>query len=578
MDKEIFIHIGAPRTGTSYLRNNVFPYIDNIYFENKIEYEINEDFPITEYFSKIAHYGDGDELSDSISNAVMPNIDKEKIIISEEHLIWSVYHMMGNIGSRALLLKKCCPNAKIIMTIRRQPEYFISLFKYFTTLDSNNLHRQMDRIDNMLNLDLEIKQILIYFKLFLPSCIEIMQSYRMFNISDNYFDRNYRHFVSADFSWFRLYKIYEYLFGQANILVLPQEMILNDTEPALRILSEFVGENIYSKKEKLLKRDNTTTNLADPFHDKDQEKHFVNYVMQLNAPSNKDLDSEIKYINLEKYKYTFFSKSEPRPIVVGWKSNRAIKLNNKKYPYYSSLINSHRRRGFFKTLILLVIGIKGKIIRRTKLVFKILHHCFSLLSDWFNGTDFQKLETIDELCLEPGKSEQYESTKVFEIRKVFRDIPQNKEMIVIDFGSGKGRMLFFFSRQKNVKKVYGIEISSKLVKIAQKNVQKFGLTGIKILNIDAIDTPNDIIDESNLFYLYNPFPKPIFDSVIRKIELSLRKNMRELFIIYFNPIHASTIEESPMFEKYRMYDNLISFAKTAVFKSRKIYSEYGNIK
>lgn len=211
--------------------------------------------------------------------------------------------------------------------------------------------------------------------------------------------------------------------------------------------------------------------------------------------------------------------------------------------------------------------IKNLLISGAKLILGILYRRFALLMDWINGTDFEKLETIDELCLKPENSEQYEATKGFEIRKVIRDIPLKNETIAIDFGSGKGRMLCFFIKQQIVKKVYGIEISGKLVEIARHNIQKLGLTGISILNMDAIETPDKLIDESNLFYLYNPFPKTVFDSVIRKIEFSLIRNKREAYLIYFNPIHQATIEDSPMFAKYGTYNNLIS-TKTAVFKSR----------
>ncbi|MFC1826891.1 hypothetical protein ACFLZQ_03050, partial [Thermodesulfobacteriota bacterium] len=351
MDKEIFIHIGAPRTGTSYLRNNIFPYINNVYFENKLKYLKNGDFRIVEFFSKMGHYGDGDELSASIFSETMPHIEKNKILISEEHFIWSVYHMMGNIGSRALMLKKCCPNAKIIMTIRRQPEYFISLFKYLTTLDTSTLQRQMVRIDNMINLDCALEQLKIYFKIGFPSGVKIVKKYQMSDPSEKYFDRHYRHFISADFSWLRLFEIYKNLFGQDNILILPQEMILNDIDSTINLLSHFLDEKIDPKQENLVNRDNSTKKVVNPFRNKDQKMEFVNYVMQLNMSSNRELDKEIKYVDLKKYQYTECLNRVPRKIIFGFKSSRAVKLNPQQFYYINVIINSFKRRGLINTFV-----------------------------------------------------------------------------------------------------------------------------------------------------------------------------------------------------------------------------------
>ena len=329
-----------------------------------------------------------------------------------------------------------------------------------------------------------------------------------------------------------------------------------------------VGENINPKSEGLSKRTNTTTQILSPFCNKNQKNEFVNCIMQLNVLSNRELDNELKYINLEKFKYTAFTKADSRKILIGLRSNKNIRLNQKNCFYFSFLSSSCKRRGFFKTFIIITIKIKNLLGRKPKLFLKFCYHHFALLKDWVDSTDFEKIESIDELNLKPENSEQYEATKIFEIKKIVKDIPFRKESIAIDFGSGKGRMVCFLAKQNFVRKVWGIEISDKLVEIAKHNIQKLGLAGIKILNIDAKKTPSNIIDESNLFYLYNPFPKSVFDSVIKKIEVSLKQNKREVYLIYFNPIHASTIENSPMFKRYKTYNNLISFAKTAVFKSQ----------
>jgi hypothetical protein len=61
-DSQFFVHIGAPRTGTSFLRSEVFPNVANVTFEDKGTLSTE----MTNFFASISHWGDGDELSASL--------------------------------------------------------------------------------------------------------------------------------------------------------------------------------------------------------------------------------------------------------------------------------------------------------------------------------------------------------------------------------------------------------------------------------------------------------------------------------------------------------------------------------
>ena len=567
MDKEIFIHIGAPRTGTCYLRNNIYPYIHNVYYENKLEYTKDGLFPLVDFFSRIAHIGDGDELSDSVFKPLLPQINENKLLISEEHMIWSIFHMMGNVGSRALMLKKFCPNAKIIITIRRQPEYFISLFKYFRTLDSTHLHRQMCNIENMLNLDTHIEQMSLFFRFGVPCGAEILQKYFAYAIEHNYFDRGRRHFISADFSWYRLFEIYEELFGRENILVFPQEMTLKKPKLVLKLLSCFIGEKITPKEIFLSKRDNSTYRITTPFATKEHEELFKSYIIRLNTSSNRKLNNALQYINLEEYGYFENVIKNHIKIFVGTKTSKRLTLNHKLCKAASYARNCFRRRGTSATMSFLLGKANVLTRRKYKLVLQSVHNKLMLLMDKLYGVDFEQMLPIEDLGTKKEESKQYECTKTIEVKRVFGKIDLPVNSIAVDFGSGKGKMLCFLAKYKNVKRAYGLEISGYLVNIAIRNIAKLGIQNAEILNMNALDIPNDILDKSNLFYFYNPFPKRIFEGVFQKIELSLKRRARDVYIVYFNPVNADVIDSSSMFQKQATYSNIISFAKTTIYRS-----------
>ena len=224
---KIYIHIGAPRCGTCFLRNKIFPHIKNVKFSNKLNNSAKTD-ALQKLSTWLAHMGDGNELSCSIDNQILKNLDfSKKILISEEHFIWSVYHLMGNIGSRALLLKSFFPNAKIILSIRRQPEYFISVYKYLQTIETSHLPCKLKNIRSMLNLQIKPLSSHLFTSYKIPIGFETQYKFIPYDQGNTYFNRDLRSFISADLSWMKLYSIYANLFGEENILIIPQESLKN---------------------------------------------------------------------------------------------------------------------------------------------------------------------------------------------------------------------------------------------------------------------------------------------------------------------------------------------------------------
>jgi len=116
------------------------------------------------------------------------------------------------------------------------------------------------------------------------------------------------------------------------------------------------------------------------------------------------------------------------------------------------------------------------------------------------------------------------------LKKIFSLIPNKSKLNFVDIGCGKGKVLLIASNF-DFKKISGIDIDEKLLKICRKNIsiyQKAKKTKIKItvkkINADSYNT-----DDDNVFYFFNPFSYIILNKILKKIK---RNGKKETYIIY----------------------------------------------
>jgi len=126
----------------------------------------------------------------------------------------------------------------------------------------------------------------------------------------------------------------------------------------------------------------------------------------------------------------------------------------------------------------------------------------------------------------------------------------------IDLGCGKGRALavaggFPFDR------MIGIELSSSLAKIARRNVAILKNRGIPNVSsdIDILVGDASVPDlngcGSTVIYLYNSFGEPIIRRLLAHLEAHVEANPdQKLWLVYYNPVWTSVIEESNVFDRY----------------------------
>ncbi len=126
----------------------------------------------------------------------------------------------------------------------------------------------------------------------------------------------------------------------------------------------------------------------------------------------------------------------------------------------------------------------------------------------------------------------YRSTPAdpFTLRRFLKKLIDSKLIStdnIIDIGCGKGAGIFMFKRM-NFKKISGIELNNKVADIAENNFKNN--SAIRIYCQNALEF-GEYSSYSN-FYLYNPFPRNVFEKWI-KIVLEARRG-RVINIIYAN--------------------------------------------
>jgi hypothetical protein len=125
------------------------------------------------------------------------------------------------------------------------------------------------------------------------------------------------------------------------------------------------------------------------------------------------------------------------------------------------------------------------------------------------------------------------------------------EFDFIDIGAGKGRCLLLASSWP-FRAIIGVEISPQLIGIAQTNIDTYADVAQRCTSFTLVCT--DILDyrllpHPSVLYMFNPFERPVVETLLGNIERSLRACPRKLFLVYQNPLHGSVFDESESFSR-----------------------------
>lgn len=190
----------------------------------------------------------------------------------------------------------------------------------------------------------------------------------------------------------------------------------------------------------------------------------------------------------------------------------------------------------------------------------IIYTFSSIFLEKTRGLDFS-MRDIHLIKETDGKMHGYCKATEAHVRSIFLQIDFDRFNKLLDIGCGKGAVLREATKYP-FKKIDGVDIDGRLVKIANKNFEILGLADR--VNCYA-ESATDFLhyDDYNIFFLFNPFGKEILAEVIKKV---LQNRCTECCIIYYHPVYAEEIEKydnikkiGVLYDKERDYETYIYY-------------------
>jgi len=122
-----------------------------------------------------------------------------------------------------------------------------------------------------------------------------------------------------------------------------------------------------------------------------------------------------------------------------------------------------------------------------------------------------------------------------------------RQCTFIDLGSGKGRAVLL-AREHSFARVVGVELSPELHAVAIANVSRAGGAGIQLIRGDAAEFPwEQAFTGTLLFFLYNPFSRPVLEKFLRRLHASQYGG--DVYLLYVNPELDGLLMRQPWMEK-----------------------------
>ena len=232
MEKEIIIHIGLPKTGTTFLQKKIFPFIQGVFTKNYEEVrDDNLENPIACLLtSSFVNFSEQEmaEFKHKWDEYLELQSESKIFLSSEAFMYGNSWSYKKEVHEKIFnTLKDFFPNAKIFLVVRRQETWMDSIY--------NHCHRT-----------------------YWPKFKTINE---FFGYKDESFTSETKNINVKNLDWYKLVKYLEELFSKENLFILPYEMFKENPDEFLRKFYEHYNIELYFPK-----IDEQKINSKDKFH------------------------------------------------------------------------------------------------------------------------------------------------------------------------------------------------------------------------------------------------------------------------------------------------------------------------
>ncbi len=139
----------------------------------------------------------------------------------------------------------------------------------------------------------------------------------------------------------------------------------------------------------------------------------------------------------------------------------------------------------------------------------------------------------------------YQAVSFSDLREILDNSSISSRDVLLDFGSGMGRVVCFAAVRYELQSVMGVEISPQLCEIARRNLEglrpRFKCCDVKIVNADAVEY--EVPDHVTLVYFFNPFRGEVLTQVLENIERSCRRSPRRIRVLFYGTVSSRGFRE-----------------------------------
>jgi predicted RNA methylase len=172
------------------------------------------------------------------------------------------------------------------------------------------------------------------------------------------------------------------------------------------------------------------------------------------------------------------------------------------------------------------------------------------------GTDTSGFIGAEELPDSQGRKSIHNSgfyaTSPSIFYQAFARLPIDfKGFTFIDLGAGKGRIVLLASNFP-FRRVLGVEFVPELQAIATQNIARYRPPARQCDDVECIlgDACDFVFPSGPLvIFMWNPFAGPVFERVIENLDQSLRRDPREVYLVYLKPVLDDVVQRFPSLHK-----------------------------